>query len=162
MAQVRELLLKDKRNHLAEETKEKLSFLGCNGQRTYMDTNGVAAPPQLSAIQEINTTGKHAAHPLHHYLKFVISQALCSRTSAIRVLKTTWTLLCCSAARRGRSTDRAQIIRNLLPRDGNPPTPKLWRSARVRRFEPRLLLQCTRRDPSLQLPSSNRCPMKRK
>lgn len=50
--------MKDKRSHIAEETKEKLSFLNSRGSDVFSDANGVGAKPQLSAIQEVNTTGK--------------------------------------------------------------------------------------------------------
>lgn len=51
IANIRELLLKDTRSQLADETKEKLAFLSKDFD------NGVAAAPQLSAIPEVNTTG---------------------------------------------------------------------------------------------------------
>lgn len=58
LQQVRDLLLKDKRSQIAEETKEKLSFLQSNRSSVYRDGNGAGAKPELSAIQEVNTTGK--------------------------------------------------------------------------------------------------------
>lgn len=57
---MRDLLLKDKRSHIAEETKERLSFLNTTRSNVYSDGgNGVGVKPQLSAIQEVNTTGKN-------------------------------------------------------------------------------------------------------
>lgn len=57
LEQVRELLTKDKRNHITEEAKEKLSFLQANISRGDFECNAAAAQPQLSTIQEVNTTG---------------------------------------------------------------------------------------------------------
>lgn len=48
---VKELLLKDNRNPLPEETRQKLAFLN----QDCVATNGNIV--QLSAIQEVNTTG---------------------------------------------------------------------------------------------------------
>lgn len=59
MAEVRELVFKDKRTHIPDDAKEKLSFLQTNGHRnTEFDGNWAAGQPQLSTIQEVNTTGE--------------------------------------------------------------------------------------------------------
>lgn len=50
--------MKDKRTHLSEETKERLSFLQPTSGHGEFETNGAPAQPQLSTIQEINTTGE--------------------------------------------------------------------------------------------------------
>lgn len=54
---MRELLIKDKRTHISEEAKEKLSFLQGNINRGDFEFNAAAVQPQLSTIQEVNTTG---------------------------------------------------------------------------------------------------------
>lgn len=55
---VKDFLLNDKRGHVTEETKERLSFLNSGGARGSNGGNGIGVKPQLSAIQEINSTGK--------------------------------------------------------------------------------------------------------
>lgn len=71
MQQVRDLLLKDKRSHIADETKEKLSFLHSTRTNAYSD-GGNGLKPQLSAIQEVNTTGKTVLDKNYNIIQFLL------------------------------------------------------------------------------------------
>lgn len=57
---MRNLLFKDTRSHVADEIKTQLSFLNSSskGNVGCSDDVDIGVKPQLSTIQEVNTTGK--------------------------------------------------------------------------------------------------------